>query len=89
MSVLCIDPITLADAKSTIIVWSACLYRQLAIYYEKLVGDFAVRMPRNNLPRPEREEAYPNIASGHNGFRILYGVIRSFWLTFAGIVSSI
>jgi hypothetical protein len=59
VSVLCIDPIALADAKSTTIVWSACLYRQLATYYEKFIGDFAVRMPRNNLPRREREEAYP------------------------------
>jgi hypothetical protein len=72
VSVLRIDPMALADAKSTIVVWSACLYRQLAVYYEKFVGDFAVGMPRN-LPWREREEAYPNIASGHNGFRILYG----------------
>jgi hypothetical protein len=31
--------------------------------YEKFVDDFAVGMPRNNLPWREREEAYPNIAS--------------------------
>ena len=49
MGVSCIDLVTLADAKGTIIIRRTCFDRQLAVQYKEVVRDLAVGVPRNDL----------------------------------------
>ena len=46
MGVSCIDLVTLADAKGTIIIRRTCFDRQLAVQYKGMVRDLAVGVPR-------------------------------------------
>ena len=45
MGVSCIDLVTLADAKGTIIIRRTCFDCQLAVQYKEVVRDLAVGVP--------------------------------------------
>ena len=76
----CIDLIALADAKRTIIIRRTRFDRQLAVQYKKMVRDFAVGVPRDNLAGRQRKEARPNVLPGCNGLDIFDRVVAYFLL---------
>ena len=66
----------LSASQLALAVGVSCRDRQLTAQDEVMVRDFTVKMPRNGLPRPERENTRLSACSRHDRLDMLHAVVR-------------